>query len=202
VGSGANLINQFMSSAFTVLWSADRVKVATTHGRLNQPIPFLFGGPHTSQPSFIRAGVEPGDIIYPVTVTDGQIHILARVVTKEILSVETFIADRPELYPLNRRGRWMGETLDIAKQRQPWLGAYCWTSSDHVLMAESSSILTTEVVLPLECLERLTFRSNKAERLIKGVIEGKLTTITGLQNVYRLAEGSLADFATVAKSLG
>jgi hypothetical protein len=189
-----------MSNSFTVLWNSDRVKIARLHNLLGKPIPFLFGGPHTSQPSFTRAGVSPSDIIYPVLVKEGTVHILARVVTREIVSVDSFVSDQADLYPSDQKGRWTGETLELAVQRQPWLRAFNWTCSDHVLLPESSSPLTTSVTLPVHALERLTYCSRKAERPLKGVQDGRLSTITGLQGVYRLAESSSEDFLAATGS--
>ncbi len=188
-----------MGSSFTVLWNHDRVAIAKRHGLLGQPIPFLFGGPHTSQPSFCRAGVQGGDVVYPVQVKSGVVHLLARVVVREIVPVETFVHERTDLYPPEKRGRWMGETLDIAIQSQPWLRALNWTCSDHVLKPEKSSPLTVEVTLPVHALERLSFRSKKTLRPIEGVEDGRLTTITGLQGVYRLSEKSAEDFWLAAE---
>jgi hypothetical protein len=189
-----------VNSSFTVLWNSERVKIARLHGLLEQPIPFLFGGPHTSQPSFIRAGVGPSDIIYPIFVKNGAVHILARVVTREIVSLESFVSARTDLYPADKCGRWTGETLMLAVGRQPWLRAFNWTCSDHVLLPDNSSPLTTSVTLPIQALERLTYRSQKAERPLKGVQDGRLGTITGLQGVYRLAELSAADFLAATAS--
>jgi len=186
-----------VSSAFTVLWNGDRVKIATRHGMLGKPVEFLFGGPHTSQPSFARAGVEPADIIYPIFVKDGQIHILARIVTKETVSVEEFISRRPDLFRPDGQETWPMATLDAAVQAFPWLRAFCWTCSDHVVLAERSSPLTREMLLPVGLLGRLTYRSRRAERPLKGVEDGRVTTIAGLQGVYRLSEPSARDFDTL-----
>ena len=55
-----------MSDSYTVFWTMDRWLGALAVG--HQPLPVLFGGPHLSEPSFRRAGVKVGDLLYPVAV--------------------------------------------------------------------------------------------------------------------------------------
>ncbi|WP_146855882.1 hypothetical protein [Brevifollis gellanilyticus] len=173
------------------------MKIAKKHGLAGKGIEFLFGGPHTSQPSFSRAGVVGGDIIYPIFVRDGMVHILSRVVTSEIVTVDHFIASRPDLYPPERHGKWPFETLDAGVELHPWLRALNWTCSDHVVLAERSTPVNLDNVLPAEMLTRLTYRSKKAERAVRGVVDGRLTTIVSLQGVYRLSLSSESDFASL-----
>src|SRR5262245_5784043 len=131
-----------MSCSFTVLWNSDRVRIAKSQGLLGREVPFLFGGPHTSQPSFIRAGVKEGDFVYPIFVKAGVIHILAEVLVREFTSTENFVGRRPDLYPPERTGAWHGATLENGAHDHPWLRAFHWTCSDHVLIPERSSALS------------------------------------------------------------
>lgn len=182
-----------MRDAFTVLWNNDRVRIARTGGLVGKPLPFLFGGPHVSQPSFLRAGVRPGDRVHPIFVKSGVLHVLASLVVERSVTVEEFISERPGLYPPDRRGRWPGETLEFAAAEQPWLKSVCWTCSDHVLIAGESTPLSLQATLPPEALSRLTFRSKKAVRPVKGLKDGKLAGVIGLQGIYRLTESSAND---------
>jgi hypothetical protein len=50
------------------------------------------------------------------------------------------------------------------------------------------------MILPVEFLQRMTYRSKKAERPLKGVVDGKLTSINAVQGVYRLADSTVSDF--------
>ena len=186
-----------MSNAYTVIWNSERAKIARKHGLAGRGLEFLFGGPHTSQPSFTRAGVTAGDVVYPISVRDGMVHILARVRAGEIVTVDDFIAAHPDLYPPERHGRWPFQTLDSGVELHPWLRALNWTCSDHVVLAERSTPFSLETVLPSEMLARLTYRSKKAERPVRGVVDGHLTTIVSLQGVYRLSLSSASDFASL-----
>lgn len=161
---------------------------------MGKGIEFLFGGPHTSQPSFTRAGVTAGDVVYPISVRDGRVHILARVVTRQVVTVEDFIAAHPGLYPSEQHGQWPSQTLESGIGLNPWLRALNWTCSDHVLLTERSTPLNPETVLPPGMLTRLTYRSRKAERPVRGIVDGRLTTLVSLQGVYKLSLSSASDF--------
>ena len=186
-----------VSNAYTVLWNSDRVKIAKKHGLAGRPIDFLFGGQHTSQPSFIRAGVKAGEVVYPISLRDGGVHIHSQFRVRAIITVEDFITAHPDLYPPDQHGRWPFETLDKGVESHPWLRALNWTCSDHILLAERSTPFSLETVLPPEMLTRLTYRSKKTERPIRGVADGRLTTSISLQGVYRLSFSSATDFASL-----
>lgn len=187
-----------MSNAYTVLWNSDRVKIAKKHDLIGRTIDFLFGGPHTTQPSFIRAGVKAGEVLYPVSVRDGSVHILSQIRVRAILTVDEFIAEHPDLYPPEeRQGRRAFEILDRGVELHPWLRALNWTGSDHVLLAERSTPFSLETVLPSEMLTRMTFRFNKADWPVSGVADGRLTTTVGLQGIHRLSFSSAWEFASL-----
>lgn len=187
-----------MSNAYTVLWNSDRIKIARKHDLIGRSIDFLFGGPHTTQPSFIRAGVKAGEIVYPVAVRDGALHILSQIRVRAILTVDDFISEHPDLYPpAERQGRRAFEILDLGVQLHPWLRALNWTGSDHVLLAERSTPFSLETVLPSEMLTRMTLRFNKLERPVSGVADGRLTTTVGLQGIHRLSFSTAWEFASL-----
>lgn len=172
------------------------MRIAKTHGIAGRCIEFLFGGPHTSQPSFIKAGVRAGDVVYPVMVRNGMVHILAQVVAGRIVTVEEFIKAHPLLYPPELQKQSPDLTLDAGVALHPWLHALNWSCSDHVLLAQWSSSLGTGTVLPAPMLERLTYCSRRTERGVKGIVDGRLTTIISIQGIYRLSSLSALDFAS------
>jgi len=52
------------------------------------PVPdVLFGGPHSSEPSFRRATVQTGDLLYPIGVCDQVLYVLGRMRVREIVPV-------------------------------------------------------------------------------------------------------------------
>jgi hypothetical protein len=54
---------------------------------VRQRMAVLFGGPHTSEPSFRRATVQPGDLLYPIGVCDQVLYVLGRISVSEIVQV-------------------------------------------------------------------------------------------------------------------
>lgn len=176
-----------MSSAFTVLWNSDRVKIAKRQGLVGKPIPVLFGGPHNSQPSFIRAGVKPGDIVYPIGLKAGVIYVLAQVVTAEILPIKVFEEKRAEFY----------DALGYPGELPPWHRAVRWTCTEEALMPAQSSLCSVTVKLTPDMVTRLTYRSQRAQRSPKGIKDGRLLSALGVQGAYRLGENSAEDFSSL-----
>src|SRR5262245_52598018 len=72
-----------MADSYTVFWTMDRWLGALAVG--HKPLPVLFGGAHLSEPSFRRAGVRVGDLVYPVGVMNRQVHVIGRMRVREIL---------------------------------------------------------------------------------------------------------------------
>ena len=72
-----------VTEAYTVFWTMDRWLGALSVG--HKPFPVLFGGPHLSEPSFRRAGVKVGDLLYPVAVMNRQVYLVARMRVREMM---------------------------------------------------------------------------------------------------------------------
>src|SRR5881394_3633237 len=83
-----------MSNAFLIHWSSDRVRAAQNRAGADETIPFLFGGPHISEPSLSRYHVAPGDVIYPVGVSKGRVSVLCEAVIDQLISLEDFLAQQ------------------------------------------------------------------------------------------------------------
>ena len=96
----------------------------------------LFGGPHTLQPSFRRAGVQPGDHLYVIAISDGELYVLLRLTVARIMSAETCIAENPHLFPPEREGAWTLQTLDRRVQDHPEMKALIWTCIEEVAVAD------------------------------------------------------------------
>ena len=186
-----------MSDSYTVLWNRDRVRIAKQHGLEGRIVEALFGGPHTSQPSFRRAGVQPGDHLYVIAISDGVLHVLLRLTVARIVSAETYITGNPQLFPPEREGAWTMQTLDRHVQDHPEMKALIWTCTEEVAIGQSATPLVLRRPLPGVLLERLRYRSRRSERPVKGVKDGRLTTALSFQGVYRLSEQSAADFEQV-----
>lgn len=172
-----------MADSYTVFWTMDRWLGALAVG--HKPLPVLFGGPHLSEPSFRRAGVKVGDLIYPVAVVNRQVYVVGRMRVREMLLI----------------GQEDGSTL--IDQRFPQFKAWkvlAPTCTEEVVIGGEGSTLHDDLPLPKEILTRLTFRSQRGERLLKHVRDGELTRSVGLHGIYRLTGQSADDLVAVIES--
>lgn len=172
-----------MADSYTVFWTMDRWLGALAVG--HKPLPVLFGGPHLSEPSFRRAGVKVGDLIYPVAVMNRQVFVVGRMRVREMLLI----------------GQEDGPTL--IDQRFPQFKAWkilAPTCTEEVVIGGEGTTLHDDLPLPKEALTRLTFRSQRGERPLKHVRDGELTRSVGLHGIYRLTRQSADDLAAVIES--
>jgi hypothetical protein len=168
-----------VSEAYSVYWPQERWKRAAGVARR---LAVLFGGPHTSEPSFRRATVQPGDLLYPIGVCDQVLYVFGRMRVQEIVPVGD--QDQPSLDEyLARYGVWR------------FLAPTCTT--EVVIGAEGTGIHLDRPV-PGEMLKRLTYHPRRGLRPVKHVSEdGRLTNSLSVRGIYRLAESSVADLETV-----
>jgi hypothetical protein len=87
-----------MSSAFTILWTQDRCQALRKYGQEGKRLEVLFGGPHTSEPSFRRYGVIEGDYIYPARLLKGTLYVMGRMRVKHLLSLAEYVERYPHLF--------------------------------------------------------------------------------------------------------
>jgi len=172
-----------VADSYTVFWTLDRWLSAVSVG--HKPLPVLFGGPHLSEPSFRRAGVKVGDLLYPIAVSNRRVHVIARMRVREMLLL----------------GQEDGPTL--IDERFPQYKAWRFlapTCTQEVLVGMDGTAPRADLTLTPEMLTRLTFRSQRGERPLKQVRDGELTSSLGLQGIYRLSENSAGDLAELIQS--
>lgn len=168
-----------MSEAYSVYWPQDRWRHAAG---VTQHLTVLFGGPHTSEPSFRRATVQPGDQLYPIGVCDQVLYVFGRMRVQEIIPV----GDSDQ--------RSLGEYLPPYSAWR-FLAPTCTT--EVVIGAEGTGIHLDRPV-PGEVLKRLTYHPRRGLRPVKHVSEdGRLTHPLSVQGIYRLAESSAADLEAI-----
>ena len=154
----------------------------------------MFGGPHSSLPSFRCYIVQPGDIIYPVRVSKGILYILGRMKVKKLISLEEYIERNLNLFGQREKSEipmvTFGNYLAFHPEQQ-YLAPTC---VEEVALGEEGTAIQLNVMLPPDLLERLRFRSQKRERGLKHIVNGKLTKVITIQGgYYRLTEGSAED---------
>jgi hypothetical protein len=172
-----------VSESYTVFWTMGRWLSALSVG--HKPLPVLFGGPHLSEPSFRRAGVKVGDLLYPVAVSNRRVHLVAQMRVREMVLL----------------GQEDGPTLIDQRfpQFKPWK-ILAPTCTDEVMIGFEGSVPRADLEIPAEVLVRLTFRSQRGERPLKYVKNGELTRSIGLHGIYRLSQTSATDLANLMDS--
>jgi hypothetical protein len=162
-----------------VYWPQERWMRAASAG---QCLAVLFGGPHTSEPSFRRATVQPGDLLYPIGVCDQVLYVFGRMRVQEIVPVGGSDQGPLEEY-FARYLRWR------------FLAPTC--TSEVVIGTEGTRVHFDRPV-PGEILKRLTYRPRRGPRPVKHVSQdGRLLHPLSVPGIYRLAESSAADLEAV-----
>lgn len=175
-----------MAHSYTTFWTNGLCRELERSGYAGQRLTMLFGGPHQSLPSFVRAGVRPGDVIHPVRVLRRRLHVLgaievARIIPYADAGAELHDDDYPKLLdwkPLKAVG------------------------VSEVVLGPPGAPLSFGTVVPPGVLERLTFTSRRGERTLKYVEEGRLIRSISLQGVYRLAPGSASELRQLVLDAG
>ena len=199
--------------AFTTLWTADQVRRIKRAGIVGKPIAMTFGGPHLSAPSFLRAGVQPGDEVVPIHVSRGRIIVLTSIHVADVLPVEEFVARHPAWFdPMlaHPEYRRIAPYLDNARSRAFWqlkswletnpeADAVCPGEATEVVVGERSAALRLDRVVPPELVLTLRWQSGqRPERPVKHLsADGRVERSISLQGIYRLTPAS----AEVVRSL-
>ncbi|MFJ9520606.1 hypothetical protein ACIRPK_20435 [Kitasatospora sp. NPDC101801] len=169
-----------MSNSYTTLWTNNLCRNLERSGHAGRRLTMMFGGPHKSLPSFERAGVRPGDRIFPIRVLRTRLYVLG------VMEVSRVI-------PYEDAGSELHD--DDYTKLLDWrpLKAGCVTE---VLLGPPGSPLAFDQVVPADLLERLTFTSaRRGDRTLKYVEDGILTRSTSLHGIYRLAAHSAAELS-------
>ncbi|MCM0679192.1 hypothetical protein NCC78_31665, partial [Micromonospora phytophila] len=168
-----------MSDAYTVYWPRDRCRRLAAVVTTGRALEVLFGGPHLSEPSFRRAQVTAGDLVYPITVDRQVLYVLGRMrVTDIVTPGAEGIGHWFDRFPLWR-----------------WLASFCTTE---VVLGTEGIPLRLDAALPGDVLRRLTYRSRRGSRTVAHVSDdGRLVHSLGVQGIYRLAPPCAADLDAV-----
>lgn len=160
-------------------WPQDRWRRAAG---IAHRLTVLFGGPHSSGPSFRRATVQPGDLLYPVGVCDHVLYVLGRMRVQQIVTVDGNDRHLLDQY-FARYGVWR------------FLAPGCTTE---VVIGTEGTGIHLDRPVPGEILRRLTYQPRRGLRPVKHVSDdGRLIHAVSVQGIYRLAELSVADLEAV-----
>ncbi|MFG3345232.1 hypothetical protein ACGF1Z_09210 [Streptomyces sp. NPDC048018] len=170
-----------MADAYTTLWTNDLCRELRKGGFEGERLTVLFGGPHQSLPSFVRAGVRPGDRVYPMRVFRRQLWLLGSMEVGRLLDYET-VGDHLAMEDYLRLVHW-----------KP-LKTSCVTE---VAVGPPGTPLSFDTPVPGGVLAELTYRSRRGERQIKHVVDGELRSAVSVHGVYRLAPESAVVLETL-----
>jgi len=163
-----------VANSYTMLWTNDLCRELIRGGFAGQRPTMLFGGPHQSRPSFLRAGVGPGDRIFAVRAWQAALYPICSMDVRQIVAYD-------------RAGTELaGEDYPGLIHWRP-LKSGCITE---VVLGSPGSPLRFNRSLPGDRLQHLTFTSRRAERKLKYVQDGRLLRALSLQGIYRLAPES------------
>jgi hypothetical protein len=192
-------------AAFTTLWTSDQCRRLVRAGMVGQRLAMTFGGPHRSAPSLRRAGVRPGDALFPVRVLAGRLYVLGRIRVGGIHSAEEFVSMFPEQFAAIAPGEPAFIRLERWIAADPILAALCPGEADEVVVADDATPITLDATVAPRQVRDLRWQSGRQpERPIKHLdADGTITSTISLQGVYRLTTPSTAILgATLARALG
>jgi len=184
-----------MSDSFTTLWTNDRCKSLKQYHQEGRVLDILFGGPHTSEPSFRRAAVKPGDYVYPVRVYQGILYLIARMRVMEILPLQEYIERYPDVFKGCDHSPWPSVTFDNYLKLHPEIRYLAPTCTDEVVLGVEGTPIRLDRKFPSEFVEALRFRSQRRERGLKHIQNGRIKNVIGLQGIFRLSAESAEAFA-------
>jgi hypothetical protein len=183
-----------MSDSYTTLWSRDRVEAARTHAPADFRFDLLFGGPHQSLPSLIRAGVRAGDWIYPIHVRDFALHVLGRMRATRVLTLAEFASENPHRADGVGRPGFDAVVAELDGRtpapRRPEVTYLAPTCTEDAVVGDAGTPLWFDLTVPGEVVARLRYRSRRGERAVKHVVEGRVKSHVSFDGVYRLAPES------------
>jgi hypothetical protein len=184
-----------MSDSYTVLWTNDRCEWLRKNNEVGRPLRVLFGGPHQSAPRFSRFGVKPGDYLYPVSVFQGDLYLIARMKVKEFIALRGYLTEHLGLSKAEV-GSILFNLEEKLRNERPELGHLLpYGCVDQVAIGEEGISIRFDRIVPGTMLESLRFRSQRGERGLKQIENGKLKSVISLQGgVYRLAPDSAKIF--------
>lgn len=120
-------------AGYITYWPKEQVK-NLQKARDNGPIQVILGSIHTKMPSI--SSVKVGDVIYPVTLEDGMLVVMARLPVEKVESAfEYLLRETGE-----RNGALVPEGIAMEEKSQ--------RSKDRITYATASGLVTRKEVLP------------------------------------------------------
>jgi hypothetical protein len=116
---------------------------------------------------------------------------------RDILPLEAYLTTYAHLFAdCTRKNRiaWAEDLLDQYFTKHPEQRYLRYTCTEEVVLGEEGTAIRFDTVVPAELLTHIRFRSQRRERGLKYIEDGKLKSGLSLQGIYRLTEQSAQDF--------
>jgi hypothetical protein len=181
------------TSSFVVLWTGHRVRAARSSGWRGNSLPYLFGGPHSSHPSPSKAGVAPGDRVFPIAFQAGRLMVLCECVVEEIVSIDVFC----QRFDVRRFESTQSEFLRawLSRRSCAWLAPTC---TDDAILLRSSTPLEFDRLIPLDQAPHMRMANRRGERRLRNVLpDGRLKNALTLHGRYYKASPATAELLSV-----
>lgn len=186
--------------AYTVLWTAERCNWLVKWGDVGKCLEVVFGGTLLSAPSFTRFKVKVGDYIYPVRVHQQQLYVIAQLRVDRIISLEEYL-DKDLLLPQKLLQMHLWDLEARLWEERPDLGHRLPYNCIFEAATGEGTPIQLHCAVPSEMLESIRFTSQRGERQLKYIKDGKLVRSVSLQGgFYRLSSASAADFRTLTET--
>jgi hypothetical protein len=151
---------------FTMLWPYSFWKECQKAGEVGKPLRFLWGG-HNLQSRFSHFKVEVGDTVIPITVREGRIYVIAAIEVERLMNRDEYLLEHPEDNSLITHG-----------------------CADEVLVGKNGKPIQFNVTVPSSWLCEWRYESNRGERGLKGIKDGRLENSMSLHGIYRLTSST------------
>ena len=188
-----------MPDSFVTLWTLERCRWLT-RVKDRGPIEVVFGGPHLSLPSI--AAVRVGDVIYPVMIKQGNLHVIARLEVETITSPEHYMQSRHGFS--ERPGMWDTRFANLSDAEVGFGHRFPTTCCDLAAMGSRGSDIRFDRVMPGTALDKIRLGPKRGREVpLKGVEGARMKNNYSLQgHVRRLSSESGAMFAALFVSEG
>ena len=161
--------------AYIIFWKKDKIKRILANGDAG-PLSVLYGGPHQSQPAFGK--VSAGSCVYPFTVMDGVLYLIARMTISEIVDADDYLANTLKI--ANPEYMWDTYWINHKNEVTHQIPTTC---ADAAALGSDGTSLRLRAI-SAEIAAQLRVGAKPGQELPLKAKDGKIAT-TGLIGYYR-----------------
>ena len=182
-------------NSYFILWPAEWCKLLA-QAKDAGPLQVIYGGPHTSVPSLSK--VKAGDLVYPISVKNGQLFIVGRMQVERITAAEVYLQEQN----INRldHNLWDTTAPKLLKQ-QPELGHRIPRSCVDDAATGSGTPFRFDFEVPQATISNLQFGPKAGqEKGLSITKDGKISHVAFQGHFRRLSTDSATLIADLMQS--